>query len=224
MRPLLLLAFLAEFAGSVQAATLIDNTTRGLYNSGIGRALNGTHPYGSSNSLFPLSETGLVAYFGPSDEPDLSTASSALGNWLTAPANPGGTWSSAPMALPAAWARHTETAIIYALEGGVGGLSNVLASFGVDNGLFVWLNGTFLGGYVQPRGAKNGEWNLSLGNLSAGMNYLQLLREDHGVSTDYTISVMGDPMTPAPVPLPASALLLAAGLGGFAALRRRKAA
>lgn len=229
------------FAGAAHAATLIDNSTAGLYNAGIGRSLNLTNPFGASHFMFPARETGLNADFGPDDEPDLSKAFSALGNWLADPASPGGTWSSAPVAIPSTWVRHSETAIIYSLDGGTTGLANVTGSFGVDNSLFVWLNGTFVGGYMRPGGANDGEWTLSLGNLAAGTNHLQILREDHGVSTGYSVSVTGDSLRatrdivspapsplpapvslPAPVPLPASALLLMAGMGGLAALGRRK--
>ncbi|MFN7225534.1 MAG: VPLPA-CTERM sorting domain-containing protein [Paracoccaceae bacterium] len=155
------------------------------------------------------------------NEPDLSAASAALGSWLTTPATPGGSWSAGPVAIPAAWAVNTETAIIYAIDAGTTGLTNVLASFGVDNGLFVWLNGTFLGGHLRPGGVEAGEFQLSLGDLAAGTNYLQILREDHGGVTGYSVLVTGEP---SPVPLPAAGWLLMAGVGGLAAMRRRRKA
>lgn len=211
------------FASAGQAATLIDGSTTGYYNDGIGTVLDGSNPFGG-NYMFPLAN---VAGGDPDltipagNEPDLSAAASALGSWLTNPATPGGTWSAAPVAIPSSWAINSETAIIYELDGGAGGLSNVLASFGVDNGLFVWLNGTFLGGHLRSGGVVPGEFSLSLGNLGAGMNYLQILREDHGGAAGYNIQVTGD-INPAPVPLPASGLLLVAGAGAMAAMRRRQ--
>lgn len=213
----------AALAGAGHAATLIDSSTAGYYNNGIGTVLDGTNPFGG-NDMFPLAN---VSNGDPSldipaaSPPDLSAASAALGSWLTNPAAPGGTWSATPVAIPASWPINSETGIIYALDGGAGGLSNVSASFGVDNGLFVWLNGSFLGGYLRPGGVTLGEFTLSLGNLGAGMNYLQILREDHGGASGYAVEVTGD-MNPAPIPLPASGLLLAGGAVALAGLRRRK--
>lgn len=215
----------AALAGAGQAATLIDNSTAGYYNSGIGTALDGTNPFGG-NFMFPIAN---VAGGDPSldipagNAPDLSSASASLGSWLTNPSAPGGTWSAAPVAIPASWPINSETAIIYELNGGAGGIGNVNASFGVDNGLFVWLNGSFLGGHLRSGGVSPGEFTLSLGNLGAGMNHLQILREDHGGSSGYAVSVTGDP-NPAPIPLPASGLLLAGGAVALAGLRRRKRA
>ncbi|WP_347140591.1 VPLPA-CTERM sorting domain-containing protein [Paracoccus sp. SSK6] len=227
MRQTLLAALLATtaFATAGQAATLIDNSTTGYYNDGIGRALDGTNPFGG-NHMFPLAD---VSNGDPSldipaaNAPDLSTAAAALGSWLSTPATPGGSWSAAPVAIPGSWAINDETAIIYTLDGGSSGLSNVNASFGVDNGVFVWLNGTFLGGHLRPGGVVPGEFTLSLGSLGAGLNYLQILREDHGGLSGYSVEVTGD-VNPAPVPLPASGLLLAGGGVLLAGLRRRKRA
>ena len=114
---------------------------------------------------------------------------------------------------------NTETAIIYEIDGGAHGLNNVAASFGVDNGLFVWLNGSFLGGHLRPGGSVLGEFTLDLGSLGSGTNYLQILREDHGGGTGYAVSVTGDV---AAVPLPAAGFLLLGGLGALAGLRRRR--
>ncbi|MBK4214910.1 VPLPA-CTERM sorting domain-containing protein [Paracoccus caeni] len=228
MKSLKTAAFAVGFAlaasTTAMAATLIDNSTQGYYNNGIGTSLDGTNPFGG-NFMFPLAN---VSGGDPSldipagNEPDLSSASAALGDWLSNPAAPGGTWSAGPVAIPTSWTINDETAIIYTLDGGAGGLSNVNASFGVDNGLFVWLNGTFLGGHLRPGSAIPGEFSLSLGDLGSGLHYLQILREDHGGASGYTVDVTGDLNQPAPVPLPASGLLLLAAAAGLSALRRRK--
>jgi hypothetical protein len=212
----------AAFTTPGQAATLIDGSTAGYYNDGIGTVLDGSNPFEGSY-MFPgadLSQGDPSLNIPAGKAPDLSAAASALGSWLTTPAFPGGSWSASPVAIPASWSVNSETAIIYELDGGAGGLSNVLASFGVDNGLFVWLNGNFLGGHLRPGGVVPGEFTVSLGDLGAGLNYLQILREDHGGLAGYSVEVTGD-LTPAPVPLPASGLLLAAGAAGLAAFRRR---
>lgn len=210
-------------AGAASAATLVDNTTLGFYNDGIGTDLDGTNPFGGT-FMFPAADSAggdPVLDFGPGDEPDLSTAAAALGSWLTNPAAPGGSWSATTIGIPTSWAVNDETAIIYEIDGGAAGIDNVSASFGVDNGLFVWLNGTFLGGHLRPGGSTLGEFMLSLGNLGAGMNYLQVLREDHGSASDYSVLVTGD-VNMAPVPLPATGLLLVGGLALIAGKRRKR--
>ncbi|MEM8774435.1 MAG: VPLPA-CTERM sorting domain-containing protein [Pseudomonadota bacterium] len=215
---------LALSSGVAHAATLIDNTTQGFYNSGIGTALNGTNPAVDDNLvntfLFPNNNSSPNdPTFANLTEPDLSAASGALGSWLTTPATPGGSWTGLQN-IPGNWAVNSETAIIYELDGGVSGLSNVIASLGVDNGIFVWLNGTFVGGGMAPGGAVPNEYSLNLGNLAAGQNFLQILREDHGGGTGYDILVTGDVNV---IPLPAAGWLMIAAFGGFAVLRRRPA-
>ncbi|MCB1310678.1 MAG: VPLPA-CTERM sorting domain-containing protein [Sedimentitalea sp.] len=210
-------------AGVASAATLIDNTTAGLYNDGIGTLLDGTNPFGG-NYMFPTANSAggdPNLDIPAANEPDLSTAAASLGSWLSTPAMPGGTWSASPVAIPTSWTINDETAIIYEIDGGATGLTNVMADFGVDNGIFVWLNGNFLGGHLRPGGVSLGEFALNLGDLGAGTSYLQILREDHGGASGYSISVTGDV---AAVPLPATAWMLIAGLGGLVAARRRKAA
>lgn len=213
-------AAVVAFAAGASAATLIDGSTQGLYNNQIGTSLDGTNPFGG-NFMFPganLANGDPNLDIPAANEPDLSTGSVALGNWLTNPAAPGGLWSG-PQAIPASWAVNTETAIIYEIDGGALGFDNVVASFGVDNGLFVWLNGTFLGGHLRPGGSSLGEFVLNIGSIGSGTNFLQVLREDHGGSTGYAVSVVGDV---AAVPLPAAGFLMLGGLGALAGLRRRK--
>lgn len=202
-------------AGALQASVLIDNSTPGLYNAGIGAALNGTDPFfvapGGGDPTVVLTSA---------QQPTLSAAATALGDWLTNPAAPSGAgWSAGPVSIPANWTVQTETAIIYEIDGGVTGLTGVTASIGVDNGILAWLDGTFLGGAQRSGGPIAGEYTFSLGDLGAGKSYFQLLREDHGGGTGFVISVTGDAV--APVPLPAAGVLLVAGLGGLAAMRRR---
>jgi hypothetical protein len=204
-------------AGAAHAATFIDNSTQGLYNAGIGTVLNGTSTAFPEGPPFPIDPT---LSFGPGDAPDLTSANAALGDWLTNPAAPGGAWSAAPQAIPGSWTVGTETAIIYAFDGGATGLENLSLSIGVDNGIFVWLNGTFIGGEMRPGPATPNEHVFNLGTVGAGTNYLQLLREDHGGGTGYAISLTGDEM--APIPLPAGLPLLLAGLGALGVLRSRK--
>jgi len=210
-----LVAVFSTVAATAGATTLVDDKTPGLYNDGIGAVLNGTDPF----FVNPGSDDPTVS-LGSGAAPDLSPASAALGDWLTNPDAPSGTgWSTGPVAIPASWTVESETTIIYEIDGGAGGLGDVTADIGVDNGILVWLNGAFIGGKQAPGGASPGEHSFVLGDLAAGPNYLQLLREDHGGSTDFTISVTGDPV--APIPLPATGLLLVAGLGGIAAARTR---
>jgi hypothetical protein len=215
-------SMLALAGGAAQAATLVDSTTTGLYNNGIGTVLDGTNPFGG-NFMFPLAN---VSGGDPSldipagSEPDLSAAAASLGNWLSTPTTPGGSWSASDVAIPGSWAVNTETAIIYEIDGGATGLMDVSASFGIDNGVFVWLNGSFLGGHLRPGGASLGEFVIDIGSIGAGRNYLQILREDHGGGTGYAISVTGEAASI--VPLPATGLLLIGALGGLAAFRRSR--
>lgn len=200
-------------AANANAVVIIDGTTQGFYNAAIGQVLDGSNPCCSGNFLFPTanSASGDPTISPIPFEPDLTLASAALGNWLGNPGSLNGNWSG-PQAIPANWTVNSETAIVYTISG----YSNVNASFGIDNGIFVWLDGNFLGGQMAPGGPSLGEYSVSLGDLSSGTHYLQILREDHGGSTGYLVNVTGDP-----VPEPATLALLGAGLAALRARRRR---
>ena len=195
-------------AGAAQAGTvtLINNATTGLYNNGIGTLLN------NSSAAFPTAGDPTVHF---NSAPSLAAAATQLGNWLTNPAAPGGSWGASAQAIPGSWTVGTEDAIIYAFDAGAG-LTNFSASFGVDNGIFVWLDGVFLGGDMAPGSAVAGEYTYTAAALSAGTHYLQVLREDHGGGTGYSVNVTANT-----VPEPGSLALAGLALLAASRLRRR---
>jgi hypothetical protein len=93
--------------------------------------------------------------------------------------------------------------------------TNVVASFGVDNGIFAWLDGTYLFGARAPGGFSLGEYVLPLGDFAAGTHYLQLLLEDHGVTNGYAVQITADQFTPGPLPVtePGTFALMLSGIG-----------
>lgn len=119
------------------------------------------------------------------------------------------------------WPINSETAIVHELDGGTRGIGDVNASLGVDNGLFVWLNGAFMGGHLRPGGVSPSKFAVSLRDLRSGLIHLQILRGEHGATSGHDVSVTGDPYL-APIPLPASGLLLAGSAAVLAGLRRRR--
>ena len=121
-------------------------------------------------------------------------------------------------AIPSTWAVNTETAIIYEIGAGAG-LENVGLSLGVDNGIFVWLDGTYLFGTRRAGGSSPGEYVLALPDLTAGAHYLQIMREDHGGQTGYAIQLTADAMK---VPEPGTLALLGFTLTGLAVARRHR--
>jgi hypothetical protein len=97
-------------------------------------------------------------------------------------------------AIPQWWTVNTENAIVYPVEAG-GGVTDLLATIGIDNGIHIWVNGEFRFGARQPIGY----WfyDIPLGDLEPGLNYIQVLREDSGGGTYYSLVITG---SPAPLP------------------------
>jgi hypothetical protein len=175
------------FAGPAPAGAetplLVDESTPAYYNDAIGRVLDGTGPQ------FPRADMKGGDPLAPHlEEPDLQAAAGVLGFWLGAQPPAGGAWKG-PQPIPKVWAVNSETAIVYEIDGGTTGIKNVTAKFGIDNGIFVWVSGQYKFGAMAPGGLAAAEYKVPLGDLPPGLTYIQVLREDHGDLTAYTVSI-----------------------------------
>lgn len=198
------------------SVVLVQTSDPGFYNNDIGTLLNGTN--GGESGPFPVSNDSALSF---PIAPDLSAASAILGNWLTDPLNLNSNWD-APAPIPNSWAVGTEVAVIYQFD--TLGATNVVASFGVDNGIFAWLDGNYIGGARQGGGVALGEHVFNVGDLAAGTHFLQLLLEDHGATNGYAVNITADTFIPGPppsVPEPTTLALLALGMLGIGFNKRR---
>jgi hypothetical protein len=155
---------------------------------------------GSHSADNDISRVVISGSFNPADPtvtltsaPDLSAASGVLGSWLT---NPGaaigsGDWSSL-QSIPQTWNFRAEDAIIYAIDGGEGGITDVRGNFAVDNGVIVYVNGVWKFGRVQPGGSPKWEYSdIDLGNLPPGISYIQIIRSDSGGARSWDNLITG---------------------------------
>lgn len=128
-------------------------------------------------------------------------------------------FGAAPADIASTWTVNNENALVYAFNIDVPSWSEVELRVGVDNGVFVWLDGDYIFGALHSGGAPFEEYSLGLADLAGGSHVLQVLREDHGGQTGYNIQLRG---TPNEVPEPGALALLGIGLVGLGCMRRRR--
>jgi hypothetical protein len=199
---------------AASATPIITNATLGLYNSGLGdlQAMDGAGGF----LLGPDGTEGDPTTVLGAD-PNFAFTAAFGTNWLGGNYS-GGAWSAVPVAIPATWAVNTETAIVYNFN--LATVSNLHIDLGVDNGIVVWLDGTFRFGATAPGVANLNEYDIDVASLAAGAHALQILRADHGGATGYAIAVDAQDVA---VPEPSSLLLTGLSLAGLRAMRRKKA-
>ncbi len=200
---LLLIACL--FPLQAAATIIINNASLGMYNNGLGDLA----PIDGPGGFFlgaNVSEGDPTSSF--TTDPGLVFSSAFGTNWLGGNYT-GGSWSAGPVAIPGGWAVNTETAIVYDFNLALA--SDLHIDIGVDNGILVWLNGSFLYGATAAGGANINEYDIDVAGLGAGNHSLQIIRADHGGGTGYGISVDAKEL-PVKVPEPGSVLLFALGL------------
>jgi hypothetical protein len=213
------------------ATIIIDNTTLGFYNSGLGdlstdSVLGTQTDMATGFNLFPAANSSAGDPTVPpvATEPNLAGADpgtqAALGSFLGNTTALGGSWSAAPQAIPANWAINDETAIVYEITVGPTGFDDLLVQIGVDNGIYAWFDGSYVFGAMDRGGAFAFEYSFQTGPVSPGAHYLQLLREDHGGATGWVISA--DATEGAPVPEPSTLSLMVLATLGLVARRRRR--
>ena len=141
------------------------------------------------------------------------TAGAKLGPWLKDPltAIGNGQWSSQPIAIPGyqgaatnPWPEGTENASMMLVDGGPYGVANLKADIGIDNMIFIWINGEYRYGAYSPvhyDPANLPLKNVDLGPLRPGPNTIQILRSDEfgWAGADWTIRE--DDVTGAPLDL-----------------------
>jgi len=200
---------------AANAVVLVETSDPGFYNNSLETILNNTNGGNTSMGYFPTSNDANVDF---PVAPDLAVADAILGDWLTDPFNLNSNWDYLE-SIPNMWDIGTEVAVIYQFD--TLEATNVVASFGVDNGIYVWLDGEYLGGARRAGTVIPGEHVFDIGDLDAGSHYLQIILEDHGTTNGYDVLITADTFTPA-VPVPATFWLFGSGLVGLVGLARQR--
>lgn len=200
---LLLIACL--FPLKAAATIIIDNTSLGLYNNGLGdlAAIDGPGGFFLAANVTEGDPTSSFT-----TDPGIAFTAAFGADWLGGNYS-GGAWSANPVAIPSGWAVNSETAIVYDFTLALA--SDLHIDIGVDNGILVWLNGTFLYGATAAGGASINEYDIDVLGLGAGSHSLQIIRADHGGGTGYGISVDAKELA-VKVPEPGNILLFIVGL------------
>ena len=151
-------AFSVLGAPNASAIILVQTSDNGFYNNSIGNLLNLSNTgIDQCAEPFPTGNDCTTTY---ASAPNLSAANGVLGNWLTDPLNLNANWSATQISIPNSWAVGTEVAVIYEFD--TLGATNVVAKFGVDNGIFVWLDGVFQLGARAGGGVAAGEYTVNV--------------------------------------------------------------
>ena len=135
----------------------------------------------------------------PAPEPSLGAAAGLLGTWLHRDRPVGGSFSLTTP--PFSWPAKHENAIVYEIDAGESGIEDVRVHLAVADGVWLWLDGTFIFGAIEQGDSlpaffeytPSGDVTpaLGLGDLSPGLHYLQFLRSDTFTGNDFRIKVTG---------------------------------
>ena len=119
------------------------------------------------------------------------------------------------------WAANTDLALMqtFSIDGTLTG--DLTLNIAADNGFMVFINGEQIAKENAEGFTSYWEYALSIPSsfFNSGDNLIQVLAEDHGGGTFFDLKLSGDT---APVPEPATFILLGSGLAGLAFYRRKR--
>ena len=156
--------------------------------------------------------------------PSWATADYNSFNWSSSNWQTGNAAFGNPYSLPynTYWAANTDLALQKSFN--IDGLlaAPIMLNIASDNGFMVFINGQQVAKQNAEGYTSYWEYSLpltTLGFISPGVNWIQVLAEDHGGATFFDLKLTGDV---ASVPEPATMLLFGIGIAGLAAARIRR--